>query len=74
MLKSTKENKTSAVEKDSVEKPVDRRLNKYQEMHLDGLIDVYAPIPQEQGEPLPSLSVQWKEDARRRYGKSIGNR
>ncbi len=73
-MKSTNENKTENAEKNNVDKPVDRHFNKYQQMHLDGLIDVYSPISQEQGEPLPSLSVQWKEDARRRYGKSIGNR
>jgi hypothetical protein len=46
-------------------------LNKWQEMHLRGEIDVYAPIPQEDGgEPLPPLAVQWKEDAKRRFGNA----
>jgi hypothetical protein len=44
-------------------------LNKYQIMHLEGKFNVYEPIPQDNGEPLPPLAVQWKEDAKRRFGK-----
>lgn len=51
-------------------------LNIYQKMHLQGTFNVYEPIPQETGEPLPPLAVQWKEDAKRRWGKNenTGNR
>ena len=51
-------------------------LNKYQKMHLEGKFNVYEPIPQDNGEPLPPLAVQWKEDAKRRWGKNedTGNR
>lgn len=50
-------------------------LNMYQKMHIAGTFDVNAPIPQESGEPLPSLATQWKLDAHRRYnGKSTGLR
>lgn len=63
--------------RNGVSKPVELRnigsisLNKWQEMHLRGEIDVYAPIPQEDGgEPLPPLAVQWKEDAKRRFGNA----
>lgn len=51
-------------------------LNVYQQMHLAGTFNVYDPIPQEYGEPLPPLAVQWKEDAKRRWGKNAntGNR
>ena len=73
-MTSTKENKREKNGKNNDDQPEDRRLNKYQQMHLDGAIDVYAPIPQEHGEPLPPLAVQWKEDYRRRYGKNTGNR
>lgn len=73
-MTSTNENKNVRNGKNNDEQREDRRLNKYQQMHLDGLIDVYAPIPQEHGEPLPPLAVQWKEDHRRRYGKNTGNR
>lgn len=44
-------------------------LNKWQRLHLEGKFNVYEPIPQEYGEPLPPLAVQWKEDAKRRFGK-----
>ena len=44
-------------------------LNVYQRMHLQGTFNVYEPIPQENGEPLPPLAVQWKEDAKRRWGR-----
>ena len=43
-------------------------LNKWQLLHLEGKFNVYEPIPQEVGEPLPPLAVQWKEDAKRRFG------
>ena len=43
-------------------------LNKWQILHLQGKFNVYEPIPQEYGEPLPPLAVQWKEDAKRRFG------
>jgi len=51
-------------------------LNKWQLLHLEGKFNVYEPIPQERGEPLPPLAVQWKEDAKRRWGKNenTGNR
>ena len=52
-------------------------LNLYQKLHLEGKFNVYEPIPQEYGEPLPPLAVQWKEDAKRRWGvknENIGNR
>lgn len=51
-------------------------LNIYQQMHLEGKFDVYEPIPQDNGEPLPPLAVQWKEDAKRRFTKhaNTGNR
>ena len=51
-------------------------LNIYQKMHLAGTFNVYDPIPQSNGEPLPPLAVQWKEDAKRRWGKNenTGNR
>lgn len=42
-------------------------LNKWQILHLQGKFNVYEPIPQEYGEPLPPLAVQWKEDAKRRF-------
>ena len=51
--------------------------NKYQQSDFDGTgVDVNAPIPQENGDPLPSLAEQWKEDFRRRFRnvKSTGNR
>ena len=48
-------------------------LNKYQKMHLLGTFNVYDPIPQDYGEPLPPLAVQWKEDAKRRWGKNNEN-
>jgi hypothetical protein len=44
-------------------------LNKWQILHLQGKFNVYEPIPQDNGEPLPPLAVQWKEDAKRRWGK-----
>ena len=51
-------------------------LNVYQKLHLQGKFNVYEPIPQVNGEPLPPLAVQWKEDAKRRWGKNenSGNR
>ena len=52
-------------------------LNKYQIDHINGVIDVYAEIPQSVGRAsLPSLADQWKEDYRKRrnYGKSPSSR
>lgn len=43
--------------------------NKWQRLHVEGKFNVYEPIPQDDGgEPLPPLAVQWKEDAKRRFG------
>ena len=47
--------------------PTSNHLNKWQRLHLEGKFNVYEPIPQENGEPLPPLAVQWKEDAKRRF-------
>lgn len=44
-------------------------LNVYQQMHLQGTFNVYEPIEQINGDPLPPLAVQWKEDAKRRWGR-----
>lgn len=52
----------------------DNNLNKWQLLHLEGKFNVYEPIPQENGEPLPPLAVQWKEDAKRRWGKNENTR
>lgn len=38
--------------------------NTFQQQHFDGIIDVYTPR-----DGMPSLVQQWKDDARRRYGK-----
>lgn len=48
--------------------PAYDHLNKWQILHLEGKFNVYEPIPQEHGDPLPPLAVQWKEDAKRRWG------
>jgi hypothetical protein len=51
--------------------------NIHQQADFDGTgIDVNSPIPQDNGEPLPSLADQWKEDYKRRMKnvKSSGNR
>ena len=48
-------------------------LNIYQRMHLEGTFNVYDPIEQDEGEPLPPLAVQWKEDAKRRWGRKNEN-
>lgn len=50
--------------------------NSLQQSHFDGTgVDVYKPIKQENGKPLPSLADQWREDYNRRFnGKSTGNR
>lgn len=48
-------------------------LNYYQQLHVEGKFNVYEPIPQDNGEPLPPLAVQWKEDAKRRWGKNNEN-
>lgn len=49
-------------------------LNSTQQAHRRGELNVYAPIVQDGGEPLPSIADQWKEDYRKRYGKSTRNR
>lgn len=51
-------------------------LQPMQIAHVLGKIDVYAEIPQDNGEPLPSLADQWKEDFKRRMnnGKSSSRR
>lgn len=49
-------------------------LNKWQKLHLEGKFNVYEPIPQEEGEPLPPLAIQWKEDAKRRWGNNENSR
>lgn len=57
--------------------PTYDHLNKWQKLHLEGKFNVYEPIPQDNGEPLPPLAVQWKEDAKRRWGvknENTGNR
>lgn len=41
--------------------------NKLQQQHFDGIIDVYAMLEQEKGEPMPSLAQQWRDDYRRRF-------
>ena len=49
--------------------------NKWQKAHHLGTFNVYEPIEQEDGsEPLPPLAVQWKEDARRRFGNNANTR
>jgi hypothetical protein len=48
--------------------------NIYQRLHIEGKFNVYEPIKQEEGEPLPPLAVQWKEDAKRRWGKNENSR
>lgn len=48
--------------------------NIYQQLHVQGKFNVYEPIEQEEGEPLPPLAVQWKEDAKRRWGKNENSR
>lgn len=40
--------------------------NKYQNLALRGEFDLYKPIVQDIGAPLPPLSIQWKEDYARR--------
>lgn len=74
ITKSTSENKTRSDDNSNVEKqgtndmnPTYDHLNYYQKLHLEGKFNVYEPIPQDNGEPLPPLAVQWKEDAKRRY-------
>ena len=43
-------------------------LNNIQKQHIDGTIDVYAPILRE-GMQYPSIAWQWKNDAyRNRHG------
>lgn len=48
--------------------------NKHQQDDYDGTgISVYDAIPQENGEPLPSLAEQWKEDYRKRFVNGKGS-
>lgn len=51
-------------------------FNALQLAHRRGEIDLYADIPCDEGEPLPSVAEQWKEDYRKRFidGKSSRNR
>ena len=49
-------------------------LTELQKAHRRGDINVYEPIEQEEGEPLPPLAEQWKEDWKNRYGKSSSSR
>lgn len=49
--------------------------NKFQQSHYDGTgVDVYAPVQQEKGDPMPPLAQQWKEDYNKRYVKRTRNR
>jgi len=44
--------------------------NVHQQAHFDGTgIDVNAPIQQQTGQPLPSLSEQWREEYKNRNRK-----
>ena len=83
-MKSTSVNKIRNVDNNNAERqgtnvmnPTYDHLNKWQKLHLEGKFNVYEPIPQDIGEPLPPLAVQWKEDAKRRWGvknENTGNR
>ena len=46
--------------------PTQWELNPAQRAHLAGEFDVYALIPQDDGDPLPPLALQWKKDWARR--------
>lgn len=59
--------KTSSSQSESVKHGNLGGLNELQLAHLRGELDVYASIPQEKGDPLPSLADQWKLDYRRRF-------
>lgn len=50
--------------------------NSLQLLHYAGVLDLYKDLPQANGEILPSVSEQWKEDYRKRFlnGKSSRNR
>lgn len=49
--------------------------NSFQQSHFDGTgVDVYAPIQQERGDPMPPLAQQWKEEYNKRHGKRTRNR
>lgn len=83
ITKSTSANKTKSADNNNAERQgtnemnqTYEHLNKWQLLHLEGKFNVYEPIPQDNGEPLPPLAVQWKEDAKRRWGKNenTGNR
>jgi len=44
--------------------------NVHQQSHFDGTgTNVYAPIPQKDGPPLPSLADQWREEYKNRNRK-----
>lgn len=84
ITKNINVNKTKNVDNNNAERqgtnvmnPTYDHLNKWQKLHLEGKFNVYEPIPQDNGEPLPPLAVQWKEDAKRRWGvknENTGNR
>ena len=84
ITKNINVNKTRNVDNNNAERqgtnvmnPTYDHLNKWQKLHLEGKFNVYEPIPQDNGEPLPPLAVQWKEDAKRRWGvknENTGNR
>lgn len=50
--------------------------NSLQMLHYAGAIDLYKDLPQDNGDMLPSVAEQWKEDYRKRFinGKSSRNR
>ena len=52
----------------------DPSLNSYQQAHLRGECDVNAPIPQENGKPLPSLALQWKDSFRKAMNRVYSSR
>lgn len=84
ITKNIKESKTRSADNNNAERQGTNdmnqtydHLNKWQILHLQGKFNVYEPIPQNNGEPLPPLAVQWKEDAKRRWGvknENTGNR
>ena len=45
----------------------DENLNELQMQHLRGELDLYALLPQVDGEPLPPVALQWKRDYTRRF-------
>jgi hypothetical protein len=62
-----RENNKEEKQETNVANRISDHLNYYQKLHLLGQFNVYEPIPQKDGEPLPPLAVQWKEDAKRRF-------